>query len=110
MIILLYNLQKYLCMYVSLFVHIFKALLHKNHTSYLKSKVTSSISEKFFEKNLTPIVKNTNFVKTGHTVPQNDRWNLTKKSNYNFFLCGHLHGVTGQNVHKMSKTQKNRQF
>ena len=45
--------------------------------------------------------QNTNFIKGGHTVPQNDRWNLrNKKVNYNFFLRGHLHGVIGQNVRK----------
>ena len=107
-------------MYVCIFVStIFKALLCKNHKSYSKSKVTIFISgiNNFFEKNFDPPLwchrratmktQNTNFTKEGHTVPQNDRWNLrNKKVNYNFFLWGHLHGGIGQNVRKMSKTHK----
>ena len=121
MIILLYNLPKFVCMYVwkygSMYVStIFKALLRKNHISYSKSKVILFISgiKNFSEKNFDPPLwchrratmktQNTNFTKVGHTVPQNDRWNLrNKKVNYNFFLRGHLHGVIGQNVRKTHK-------
>ena len=98
---------------------IFKALLRKNHISYAKSKVTIFISKikNFSEKNFDPPMwchrratmktQNTNFTKEGHTVPQNDRWNLrNKKVNYNFFLRGHLYGVIGQNVRKSHKIIK----
>ena len=106
----------HVCIFVST---IFKALLRKNHKSYPKSKVTIFISgiNYFFKKNFDPPLwchrratmktQNTNFTEEGHTVPQNDRWNLrNKKVNYNFFLWGHLHGGIGQNVRKMSKTHK----